>query len=103
MTGEPLLSRRDVMRICGMGMLTSPLAVLAACGGQTKPTFSEPADAPYQGTDEQVLDEIQRAIFNFFWNEASPNTVEDKEPALSNGNYSLTMSSMPATGIGLTI
>src|SRR5216684_6806984 len=102
MTGEPLLSRRDVMRICGMGMLTSPLAVLAACGGQTKPTFAEPADAPYQGTDEQLLDEIQRAIFNFFWNEASPNTGQVKDRALANGNDSRMMSSIAATGFGLT-
>ncbi len=102
MTGEPLLSRRDVMRICGMGMLTSPLAALAACGGQTKRTFAEPAGAPYQGTDEQLLDEIQRAIFNFFWNEASPNTGQVKDRALANGNDSRTMSSIAATGFGLT-
>src|SRR2546428_1477981 len=102
MTGEPLLSRRDVMRIWGMGMLTSPLAVPSAGGGQTKPTFVEPADAPYQGTDEQLLDEIQRAIFNFFWNEASPNTGQVKDRALANGNDSRTMSSIAATGFGLT-
>jgi hypothetical protein len=89
------------MRICGMGLLASPLATLAA-GKQAKRPFVEPAGAPYEGTDEQLLDEIQRAAFHFFWNEASQKTGQVKDRALANGNDSRLMSSIAATGFGLT-
>jgi hypothetical protein len=89
------------MRICGMGLLASPLATLAG-GKQAKKPFVEPARAPYEGTDEQLLDEIQRAAFHFFWNEASQNTGQVKDRALANGNDSRLMSSIAATGFGLT-
>jgi hypothetical protein len=65
-------------------------------------TFSQPTGAPYQGTDEQLLDEIQKASFEFFWNEASPNTGQVKDRALANGNDKRKMASVAATGFGLT-
>jgi hypothetical protein len=70
MTNKNLLSRREVMKFCGMSLLASPLATLSACGQRSANSFVEPASKPYEGTDEQLLDEIQRAAFNFFWNEA---------------------------------
>jgi hypothetical protein len=87
-----------------MGLLASPLSALAACGiGIDIPqSFVEPNGAPYEGTDEQLLEEIQRAIFSFFWNEASAKTGQVKDRALANGNDSHTMSSIAATGFGLT-
>src|SRR6266481_2381127 len=91
MTRERFLSRREVMRIGGMSLLCSPLAALAGCG----------APVSYEGTDEQLLDEIQRATFSFFWNEASQNTGQVKDRALANGNDSRLMSSIAATGFGL--
>jgi hypothetical protein len=107
MTSKTLLNRREVMRICGMGLLASPLSTLVACGisgiGMDIPqAFVEPNGAPYEGTDEQLLEEIQRAIFSFFWNEASAKTGQVKDRALANGNDSHTMSSIAATGFGLT-
>lgn len=89
------------MRICGMGLLASPLATLDGCAKQAPLSFAEPSGAPYEGTDEQLLDEIQRAIFNFFWSEASPKTGQVKDRALANGNDSRMMSSIAATGFGL--
>jgi len=62
----------------------------------------EPTGTPYQGTDEQLLDEIQRATFQFFWDEASQKTGQVKDRALANGNDSRMMSSIAATGFGLT-
>jgi hypothetical protein len=85
-----------------MGLLASPLSTLVACGMGTSQSFVEPTGAPYEGTDEQLLDEIQRAIFSFFWNEASAKTGQVKDRALANGNDSHTMSSIAATGFGLT-
>ena len=85
MTRERFLSRREVMRIGGMGLLCSPLAALAGCEAPASRTYSDPGGAPYEGTDEQLLDEIQRATFSFFWNEASQNTGQVKDRALANG------------------
>ncbi|PYV36203.1 MAG: hypothetical protein DMG09_18125, partial [Acidobacteria bacterium] len=49
-----------------------------------------------------LLDDIQRATFDFFWNEASPTTGQVKDRALANGNDLRKMSSVAATGFGLT-
>ena len=90
------------MRLCGLGLLASPLETLASCQKHAGPSFVEPNGAPYEGTDEQLLEEIQRASFDFFWNEASPKTGQVKDRALANGNDSRMMSSIAATGFGLT-
>lgn len=89
------------MRICGMGLLASPFMTLESCGQHAPQTLAEPAGAPFEGTDEQLLDEIERASFAFFWNEASPKTGQVKDRALANGNDSRTMSSIAATGFAL--
>jgi hypothetical protein len=101
-TSDRLISRRELIRFCGLGLLTPPLASLTGCGKRAATPYTEPNGAPYEGTDEQLLDEIQRAAFNFFWNEASPNTGQVKDRALASGNDSRTMSSIAATGFGLT-
>jgi hypothetical protein len=90
------------MKICGMSLLSSPLATLDGCRQRVAKPFAEPAGRPYEGTDERLLDEIQRAAFNFFWNEASTNTGQVKDRALVNGNDSRMMASIAATGFGLT-
>src|SRR5215471_15157341 len=96
------LNRREVFRLCGMGLLATPLAALASCQKRPAPSFAERNGPPFEGTDEQLLDEIQRASFEFFWNEASSRTGQVKDRALANGNDSHTMSSIAATGFGLT-
>jgi hypothetical protein len=102
MTTKTLLNRREALRLCGMGLVASPLATLARSQKRSVPSFAEPSGAPFEGTDEQLLDEIQRASFEFFWNEASPKTGQVKDRALANGNDSRTVSSIAATGFGLT-
>jgi len=97
----PLLTRREVLRIGGMGLLAPPLITLASCQKHASPYFVPPNGAPFEGTDEQLLDEIERASFDFFWNEASSKTGQVKDRALANGNDSRTMSSIAATGFGL--
>src|SRR5260370_24143727 len=81
MNGERSLSRREVMRICGIGLLSSPLATLAGCEKPAARPFAEPAGAPYDGTDQQLPSEIQRATFHFCWDEASQKTGEAKDAA----------------------
>ena len=103
MKANYLLSRREVMKICGAGLLATPFFASTACTKQSVRTFVEPNGAPYEGTDEQLLEEIQRASFEFFWNEASPRTGQVKDRALATGiNDPHTMSSIAATGFGLT-
>src|SRR5467141_4099268 len=101
MSSERILTRREAVRIGGMSLLCSPLAALAGCGAPTSRTYTEPGGTPYEGTDDQLLDEIQRATFSFFWNEASQNTGQVKDRALANGNDRRLMSSIAATGFGL--
>src|SRR5215471_4378304 len=98
---KQLLTRRELMMVCGKGLLFSPFLSVAACSKHSSSSFAEPTSAPFEGTDEQLLDEIQRASFEFFWNEASPKTGQVKDRALANGNDSHTMSSTAATGFRL--
>jgi hypothetical protein len=63
--------------------------------------WTPPAGPAYQGTDEQLLDEMQRAIFDFFWTEANPATGQVKDRALAAGGDTRKMSSIAATGFGL--
>jgi hypothetical protein len=87
-------TRRDLLRWCGSGLLACPwigFATRAATGG-----------ARYAGTDDQVLDDIQRASFAFFWDEAPAVTGQVKDRARANGGDMYTVSSIAATGFGLT-
>lgn len=102
MAEYPLYDRREIVRLCGLGVLSASLSPLASCGINSQKPLIEPKGAPFQGTDDQLLDEIQRKTFDFFWNEASSKTGQVKDRALANGNDSRTMSSIAATGFGLT-
>ena len=89
------------MRRCGIGLLGSPLLALWDREKNNSPNSSNRGSA-YQGADDQLLDEIERAAFDFFWNEASPSTGQVKDRALAKGNDSRLMSSIAATGFALT-
>ena len=49
----------------GWGCLPPLLATAASFRKYASPSVAEPTDAPYEGTDEQLLEEIQRASFGF--------------------------------------
>jgi hypothetical protein len=102
MAEHPLYDRREIVRLCGLGLLSASLSPLASCGTDSQKAYVEPKGSPIQGTDDQLLDEIQRTTFDFFWNEASSRTGQVKDRALANGNDSRAMSSIAATGFGLT-
>ncbi|MGH8065038.1 MAG: glucoamylase family protein [Candidatus Entotheonellia bacterium] len=97
-------NRREVLRWCGSGLLVSPLIGLAGCHPGVQPPASLAASgcACYTGTDDQLLDDIQRASFAFFWDEAPAATGQVKDRALANGGDTYTVSSIAATGFGLT-
>jgi hypothetical protein len=89
-----------MLRMSAFGLATFPLATVSrrSDASSTRPIKLGP---PYQGTDDQLLDEIERASFEFFWNEANPSTGQVKDRALAAGGGSETMSSIAATGFGL--
>jgi len=102
MTLRPTISRRGWLWWGGKGIALTPVASLL--GGLPGPNLFVlvPQTKPYGGTDDQLLDEIQRGSFKFFWNETNPKTGQVKDRALLNGNDKRTMSSIAATGFGLT-
>src|SRR5579859_3990445 len=95
-------TRREILKLCGMSLAAPSLSLLANCAAAGSQSYTPPTGAPFEGTDEQLLDEIQRASFEFFWNEASANTGQVKDRARAEGKDSQTMSSIAATGFGLT-
>jgi hypothetical protein len=95
------IDRRELLQWCGRGLAVAPFASLVGCGNNA-PVAQNPGGTPFQGTDDQLLDEIQRASFQFFWNEANPATGQIKDRAFLNGKDTRTMASIAATGFGLT-
>jgi hypothetical protein len=100
MTAPPL-KRREVLRFCGQALALAPFASLITSAHAQDAKPGAPG-SPYQGTDEQLLEEIQRGSFQFFWNETNPATGQVKDRAFLNGNDTRTMSSIAATGFALT-
>lgn len=98
---KPGTNRREFLQCCGRGLAAVPFATLPGFAQNAK-TVQTPGGAPYQGSDEQLLEEIQRASFQFFWNETNPETGQVKDRALLNGNDTRTMASIAAAGFGLT-
>jgi len=94
-------SRREWLRACGAYLSLAPFASLLSCNYSLKSSRNS-AGAPFQGTDAQLLDDLQRGSFQFFWNETNPATGQVKDRAFLNGNDTRTMSSIAATGFGLT-
>src|ERR1700730_11691960 len=86
MTDQRSYPRREILKLSGLGLLSSSFAPLLRGFAQSQKPFVEPSGTPYQGTDDKLLDEIQRTSFDFFWFEASPKTGQVKDRALANGN-----------------
>ena len=79
------------------------LAFLGCGGGSSSaPPPPPPVGDGYPGTDDQLLEEITKAAFQFFWEQADPTTGQVKDRALAAGNDTRTVSSIAATGFGLT-
>jgi hypothetical protein len=89
------LTRRQLLPTFQPAPLSVPLVWLPTCSTSRK------GPGPSTPTDDQLLDEIQRASFDFFWTEAGSGTGQVKDRALASGNDTRTMSSIAATGFGL--
>ena len=82
------------------GMTFFPFGCGSGSGNTSSP--SPPAGDGYAGTDDQLLEEIEKAAFLFFWEQADPTTGQVKDRALAAGNDTRRVSSTAATGFGLT-
>src|ERR1700720_2713759 len=95
-----LLTRREMLATLGKTALAVPalsVAIGPGCGSGTgHQSFSPPI------TDDQFLDNLARASFLFFWEQANATTGMVKDRALAGGNDSRTLSSIAATGFGLS-
>jgi hypothetical protein len=94
-------TRRDLLRMAALGMISVPFAPLLVRANGSR-AFLEPAQIPYKGSDDALLDEMERAAFDFFSSEAGSTTGLVKDRALLNGNDPRTIASIAATGFGLT-
>ena len=101
------MTRREALALFGKGALTYPLVNMAlvglSCGGRKpKPVSAAPTPAPI--TDEQFLDQMEQAIFLYFWEQASLTTGLVLDRAYATGaEDARTRSSIAATGFGLAI
>jgi hypothetical protein len=95
------LTRRELLQYSAKAALAYPVLKVAlamvSCGGGSP---SPPPPPPV--SDDQFLDQIERAIFQFFWEQASATTGLVKDRALAAGTDNRTEASIASTGFGLT-
>ncbi|HEY6946670.1 MAG TPA: glucoamylase family protein [Candidatus Acidoferrum sp.] len=98
-------SRREFLETLSGATSVSLLGGLAfsiqGCSGGSYSAPPPPPGDGYPGTDDQLMEEIEKAAFLFFWEQADPNTGQVKDRALAAGNDTRTVSSIAATGFGL--
>ncbi|MDR3762457.1 MAG: glucoamylase family protein [Acidobacteriota bacterium] len=98
-------SRREWLQKTGRLLLLSPVfALMPGCGGGggSSSSSSSGGSGTYTGTDDQLLDGLQSAAYDYFWNQANSATGFVKDRAHVGGNDTYTVSSIAATGFGLT-
>src|SRR5215472_6961873 len=101
------MTRRELIKLATSVAYVPLLAgalVSAGCGGGSGDSIRVvPGGDGYPGTDDQLLDEIEAAAFLYYWEQADPATGQIKDRALAAGNDTRTLSSIAATGFGLTV
>lgn len=99
------LTRRELIKLGGsvawVPLLAGVLETEGCSGGARNPV--PPTGDGYSGTDNQLLDEIEAAAFRYYWEQTDPATGQIKDRALAAGNDTRTLSSIAATGFGLTV
>ena len=92
-------TRRELLQYSAKAALAYPAlnfaTAMVSCGGGS-------SSPPPPVSDDQFLDQIERATFQFFWEQASATTGLVKDRALAAGNDSRTDASIASTGFGLT-
>lgn len=97
-------TRRDFLRSFGNAALVASLLgggfFDAACGSSVSVnTGTTPGGAP---TNDQLMEAIENAAFQFFWYQANTSTGLIKDRAIYQGTDTSTLSSIASIGFGLT-
>jgi hypothetical protein len=96
-------TRRDFLGLSGRVALSLPLAGLIGCnpilGHNSSGALRIPA---FTGSDEQLLDDLEKSAFQFFWDQAYPTTgfIKDRTHLRDTDTYF--GASIAAVGFGLT-
>src|SRR5260370_22795274 len=105
--GSHHLSRRDILlQLGGMGLLkvfgSHEITLLTGgAQGRTAPLLSS-APGVLSPEDDQLLDELEKRGFQFFLEQASPQTGLIKDQCTVLKNDTTVVASIAATGIGVT-
>lgn len=99
------ITRRQLLQYAGKTAFVLPafplVGSLTGCGGAPATSATPPPPPPV--SDDEFLDEVERAIYLYFWEQASAATGLVKDRAVATGgNDSRTVASIAATGFGLT-
>ena len=101
------MTRRELLKLATSAAYVPLLAgalVSEGCGGGAGNSVDlMPGGDGYPGTDDQLLDAIEAAAFLYYWEQTDPATGQIKDRALAAGNDTRTLSSIAATGFGLTV
>src|SRR5437899_339395 len=89
-------TRRQFLRVALTGAAVLP------CARKGLASDLLPSRRELAVSDLVLLDELERAAFEFFWNEANPATGLVLDRASANGGGPRGMASIAATGFGLT-
>jgi len=103
---SPLLSRRQLlMHLAGMGV-SMPLAGRLFAVSPFSERHTKPARPPQQTTlsldDDAFLNEVEKATFLYFWEQADPKTGMIKDRCNVHTADTGIVASIAATGFGLT-
>jgi len=105
LTSQAVTRREWLAKLGCVAGASSLSRLLLGCGSGSTPVPGPPPPQGdgYPGTDDQLLEEITRAGFQFFWDQADPATGQVKDRALAAGNDTRRVSSIAGTGFGLTV
>lgn len=103
---KALFSRRDFLKLSGQAAMFLPLTTLVGCnarssGNHASAATTAPVLVPYTGTDDQLLEDMERTAFQFFWDQAYPGTGLVKDRTHANDTDTYFASSIAAVGFGL--
>jgi hypothetical protein len=101
------LSRRDLLKqMAGLGIClpfrSGNLPLVAAWSEQHAKPAPPPAPTSLSQADDQLLEELERSNFLYFWEQANPQTGMVKDRCNVRTNDTGVVASIAATGFGLT-
>jgi hypothetical protein len=81
----------------------SPQSLSLPIQGKPAPlSLGDPANYRFSSAEDALLEEVERAGFRYFWEEANPYTGLVKDRSQADGPDARTTASIAATGFGLT-